>query len=139
MKARVPAMLTRGLSAPQRQEFDQWWNTLATPDRYALRQHPGRAPAGVIARFVDAERPDDDGNENVDFYEYLVNHELSLEDGRTFHICSRHPAARALLARGWIPADFQCPREEAACPMRALLKAGNGSNVRLSLLRGARD
>jgi hypothetical protein len=29
---RAPAMLTKGLSTPQRQEFDQWWNTLGPRD-----------------------------------------------------------------------------------------------------------
>src|SRR5262245_3850838 len=133
MKARAPAMLTRGLSAPQWQEFDQWWKSLAAPDRDSLRQHVGRAPVGVVARFVEAGRLEDDADENLDLYEYLVNHELWSEDGRRFHICSAHPEARALLSRGWVPAGFQCPRAEAACPMRVLLSAANGHDVRLSL------
>lgn len=139
MGASAPAMLTKGLSTPQQQEFDQWWKTLGTSDRYSLRQHAGRPPVGVVARFVDAERLADDGEENVDFYEYLVNHELWLEDGRTFRICSAHPEARALLRRGRIPAIFECPRRAAECPMRALLDAANGLSVRLSLARDSRD
>jgi len=135
MGAKAPAMLTRGLSTPQRWEFDQWWKTLGDNDRYALRQHAGRPPAGVTARFIDGEPLDDDGDENVDFYEYLVNHELWLEDGRKFHICSAHPEARARLRCGRIPATFQCPLASAACPMRALLNAANGSHVQLALVR----
>lgn len=137
MGASAPAMLTKGLSTPQQQEFDQWWKTLGASDRYSLRQHAGRPPAGVVARFVDAERLAEDGDENVDFYEYLVNHELWLEDGRGFRICSAHPEARALLRRGRIPATFECPRATTECPMRALLDAANGLNVRLSRARGS--
>ena len=135
MRASAPAMLTKGLSTPQRQEFDQWWKTLGASDRYSLRQQPGRPPVGVVARFAEVEPAADDGDENVDFYEYLVNHELWSEDGRVFRICSAHPEARSLLRRGRIPASFQCPRATPACPLRALLDAANGLNVRLSLVR----
>lgn len=131
-----PAMLARGLSASEERELARWWQKLSVAERRSLRRHPGGAPAGVVARFVDAEAAENESDQNVDFYEYLVNHELWLEDGRKFHICSAHPQARALLAAGKIPSEFACPRSEASCPMRALLGAANGASVRLTLARG---
>lgn len=70
-----------------------------------------------------------------DFYEYLVNHELCFYGGRTFHICSAHAEARAVVAAGRIPASFPCPRASTDCPMRKLLDEAPGCDVRLSLIR----
>jgi hypothetical protein len=71
-----------------------------------------------------------------DFYEYLVNHEIFIDDGPKYHFCSAHPEARAVLSAGHIPAAFRCPRGESACPMRVLLDRRPGRDVRLSLVRG---
>jgi hypothetical protein len=92
----------------------------------------------VIGRFVDAARcdePCDDLDASDDLYEYLVNHELSFEGGRRYHICSAHPEARAALRAGRIPAGFRCPLANEACPMRAILRRAPGCDVRLSIGR----
>lgn len=135
MRTRAPALLTRGLSAPQRFDVTSWWRGLAPADRRGLRADVGRPPAGVVGHFVEAGSPDarEDNDGPSDYYEYLVNHEISLEDRRVFHICSAHPEARAVLTAGEIPAGFRCPRADAACPMRVLLDLAPGSNLRLAL------
>jgi hypothetical protein len=134
MRAKLSAILTRRLSKKQRDEVGRWWSGLAQADRRALSHDPARAPVGVLARFVEAGAADDDWEDSIDFYEYLVNHELYLEDGRIFHICSAHPEARALVAREVVPAGFECPRADAACPMRGLRTLAAGRDVRLSLV-----
>jgi hypothetical protein len=99
----------------------------------------------VVVRFVAAgaaeldelDELDPTGAGTTDFYEYLVNHEVILDDGRTDHICSAHPEARAALTAGRIPADFRCPRAQASCPMRALLNAAPGCDVRFAIVREA--
>jgi hypothetical protein len=127
MRARVPATLE--------DDVTRWWQGLGPAERRALRRDAGRPPPGVVARFVEAgDEPDSDGA--VDFYEYLVNHELVFADERVFHICSAHPEARAVLAAGYLPAGFRCPRADATCPMRAVLDQAPGCSVRLSLVRG---
>jgi hypothetical protein len=133
MRKRAPVSLTRRLPLRHAALVERWWQGLAPGARRTLRV--ARAPAGVVARFVEPGSADDDGEASVDFYEYLVNHEVTLTDGRTFHICSAHPAARAVLAAGHLPAAFVCPRRDTACPMRALLDASAGLDVRLSLAR----
>jgi hypothetical protein len=132
MDANAPAKRTRGLSCAQRRDVARWWAGLTAAARHDLRRDGGRAPRAVLARFVEAGEADE-GDGNTDFYEYLVGHEILLGDGRAFHICSAHEAARACLARGRIPAEFRCPRADAACPMRALAAAAAGRDVRLSL------
>src|SRR5690242_12571379 len=106
------------LSGAQAAELEEWWRHLAPVDRRELARSARRPPARVVARFVE---PDDAPEVTEDFYEYLVNHEIYLDDGPKYHICSAHPEARAVLAAGRIPEGFRCPRDEKVCPMRALL------------------
>jgi hypothetical protein len=86
----------------------------------------------VVARFVEPGEVSEPAN---DFYEYLVNHEICIDDGPKYHICSAHPDARAAVGAGYIPAGFRCPRGEKECPMRSLLALCPGRDVRLSLVR----
>jgi hypothetical protein len=133
MRAKAPASLTRNLSISQSNQVMTWWRGLPPGARSALRDDPARPPAGVVARFVEPGASADAPEESTDFYEHLVNHEVYIDDGPTFQICSAHPAARAVLACGHLPADFACPRGDAACPMRALLAIGDGRDVRFAL------
>jgi hypothetical protein len=119
----------------QTSDVERWWSNLKPVERHSTRRDGGRAPAGVLARFVEGDAPDDAGAETSHFYEYLVNHEVYLDDGRVFHICSAHPEARARIAARHVPADFRCPRRNAACPMRTLLDLAPGRDLRLSLVR----
>ena len=145
MRSKPPATLTDRLSVTQLSDVSQWWLRLAPGERRSLRRlladdATGPAARGrVLGQFVDALLSRENGNNpelgTTDFYEYLVNHELTLEDGRTFHICSAHAEARAVLTAGEIPADFRCPRADAHCPMRAILDLVPDSKVRLSLVR----
>ena len=71
-----------------------------------------------------------------DWFDHLMEHpELvtmwEVASLRTFHLCTRHPTARATLAAGHIPADFACPFASADCPMRKLVDATSGSSLRL--------
>src|SRR5262249_39496863 len=80
----------------------------------------------VVGRFTEAPERDEP---EIDFYEYLVNHELSLGDVRRFHVCTRHEAAAAAVRRGLVPASFSCPRGLAECPMRRLLDLAPGRSL----------
>ena len=120
------------LTERQSEEIAAFWRDLAPAERRRLSRRAS-PPVAVMARFEDPEaRTDDD--DISDFYEYLVNHEVFLEDGRRFHICTAHPAARSAVARGVIDARFECPRGELACPMTTLTGAANGRAVRLRLV-----
>jgi hypothetical protein len=114
----------------ERLEIRKWWRALPWRERHAMRPCEGRAPRGVTARFVEDSGTDDEG---LDFYEYLVNHDIVLDDGRRFHICSAHPQARQVLASGLLPAGFRCPIGRDECPMRAILAVSPGRHVRLAL------
>lgn len=110
-----------------------WWEGLSEKDRRWLRQRLRYRDDVVVARFVEPGTEDDPVPS--DFYEYLVNHEVYLEDGRQFRICSAHPQARAALERGAVRHDFRCPRGEGACPLEQLLAQRPGHDCVLKLGR----
>jgi len=118
-------------------EIETWWQKRTPAERRSLRSTRERRSLQVVGRFVEPGE-EDAGDELSDFYEYLVNHELVLDDGRTFHICSAHPEARAVVSSGLVPATFQCPRGAAPCPMRQLLSERASCDLRLSLVEAAR-
>ena len=160
MAKHAPARMLDGLSPGQAEAVQQWWRHLPDAERRALsplwndksdscaytraeasdgKKRFLKIPLRVVGRFVDP-RDRSEANEipNVDFYEYLVNHEIFLDDVRASHICSAHPEARAAVSAGHIPADFDCPIAKSGCPMRALLAADAGRSIVLSLAPAAR-
>lgn len=127
--------LARALSASDATEIHEWWRGLPSDVRHELTRDPGRPPRRLVARFVE---PDEPAEEPGDFYEHLVNHEVTLDDGPVFHICTALPEARAAIRAGRIPAGFVCPRAAADCPMRRLLGRRPGHDLQLSLEEGER-
>lgn len=125
-----PRRLTKKLSPVQANEVNEWWRGLAPEDRRALRSGGRCPPTRVVARFLE---PDEEAPACDDFYEYLVNHEIYIDDGPKYHICSAHPEARAVVRAGRIPSSFRCPRSDERCPMRILLGMRPGHDVHLSL------
>ena len=109
----------------------EWWQGLSVQDKRWLRRRLRDRDEVVVAQFVETDS--DDWPSPSDFYEYLVGHEVYLEDGRGLHICSAHSEARAALHQGMIAHDFRCPRAEATCPMRRLLAEGAGRDCLLTL------
>jgi len=127
---------------------NEWWADLSENDRTELTAlfDPRQED-----RFFGADAADDDpptvrGGRFIphddawgwsewgpEWFDHLAAHPEIVAVGqmRTFHICTRHPAARAALAAGHIPADFGCQFASADCPMRRLVNASGGSSVRL--------
>lgn len=142
MLTTLPLLLRESLADFGLEEVDRWWTELSEPSRRDVIQLweeanlAGHAEAYVEARAVEDEAEDyNPALWHNDFYEYLVAHEVEYMPGRVFHICTRHPVARAAVQRGRIPADFVCPWEEGdtACPMRTLLQRAQGRSVRLQI------
>lgn len=132
-----------GLPAPAQQELALSWDARAATCGFSLVDDGAGAqwqemPIQIGARFLPADEQDDGEDWNVDFYEYLINNpELGIHfNGRTFHICTAHPAARVVLRVGAIPAAFKCPLAEVTCPMHRLLRKQPGMRV---VLHGERS
>ncbi len=90
-----------------------------------------RVTIEVRGRFVDEDPGGVEEAFPLDFYEYLVNHEIILDDGPKYHVCTAHEAAESVVRAGTIPATFSCPLGRASCPMRRLLALDPGRSLRL--------
>lgn len=139
----LPVGVLGAVPADARPAVAQWWAQLNDTDRRQLRdswdtrqesyfftRQAGdswaRVPVVNGGRFV----PHDDSVRMhewlEDWQEYVLGHEdvilipWGLAVMRTFHICQAHPAARAAVDAGRLPANFQCPFGAASCPMRRL-------------------
>lgn len=142
-----------GRSPSETGAIKAWWDSLSAEARAEVsfvcdeRQdgsffgpipddQSGPVPGVVVGWFV----PHDDawGLEDwgPDFFEYMLGHPEQYPiwepTSRTFHIgCTAHPAARACLAAGRIPADFRCPAGSPGCPIRRLLATASDRSIRL--------
>jgi hypothetical protein len=84
-----------------------------------------QVPGVIGGRFVPPDDARGLGEWGPGYFEHLLQHpELVIvwePEQRTFHIgCTRHPAARACLESGHVPADFVCPLGSESCPLLAL-------------------
>lgn len=159
----MPRHFLAGLSPAELTIVNGWWSSLVTRDRrYLTTLSDSRAdscsynraprPRGSSAwyglavevqghfiddGFTDAPRdghPEDDyAPFPIDLYEYLVNHEITLSSGETYHVCTRHQAAAEVVRAGTIPATFSCPLRQPHCPMRRLLAVEPGRSLSLRL------
>lgn len=150
----MPEAIARAAAA-QREDVEAWWRSLDTSARAAVRllcdtrqddlglvgDEAGwrELPIEIRGRFVDPEDAVDASRWRREFIEYINAHPekgFFLRE-RTFHICSAHADARRVLADGVIPADFVCPRRDAACPFESALRDGEGAIVFEARLRVA--
>ena len=123
-----------------------WWDALSDTDRSELTalcdprhddffgadaDDPPTVRGGRFVPHDDAWGLEEWG---PDWFDHLLAHPEVVQAmvPRTFHICTRHPAARAALAAGHIPDDFTCPFASSDCPMRRLLAASPGRSLLLA-------
>lgn len=143
----LPADLLQATPPDAVSVAQEWWNTL---DEESRRRVAGlwderlevqfftpqsddtgcmdtwdQVPAVSGGRFVPTDDARGFGEWGPGYFEYLLQHPelvLAYEPARrTFHFgCTQHPAARACLVAGHVPADFQCPLGSRSCPLEPL-------------------
>jgi len=143
----IPAQMIVGLSSEGAASALAWWRGLTDAERSEvaticdarqeewffglLGDSSAQAPRVIGGRFI----PNDDdagwSEWSAEYFDHLICHpELSTFEPpvvRNFVIgCTRHESARAVLATGRIPADFQCPLRSAECAVRRLLSLSPG-------------
>lgn len=148
-----PNDLLAPLNAEERARTTAWWSTLndeaqlefarmwdersddtalfGTCDDGDITWH--QIPIELRGALLDDENDVEHKQAKQQLLEYIANHEeiqFFLVD-RKFHICRAHPIARDVIRAGHLPADFVCPVDEAACPMKNILAACPGRAVRL--------
>jgi len=147
----IPAHLLKNLAEADWSVVREWWVGLSETARSEIvwlcdeRQEEcffGVVPKGDSVPSVIGGRfiPHDDAwglsEWGPGYFEHLLQHPelvIDWESGRrTFHIgCTQHPAARACLTAGCLPADFKCPLGLQECPMQRLLAIAPNHNLQL--------
>jgi hypothetical protein len=148
----VPAQMLDKLSSSDGEKARAWWaglsdeNKARVADLYDGRREQcffgviddnsaARVPRVIGGRFVANEDTTGWPAWHEELFDHLIcNPELLVFAPpvvRTFHICTRHEAARAVLAAGRIPSDFRCPFGENDCPMRSILSLAPGQALQL--------
>ncbi len=144
METAIPMLLRETMSDFGMKAVDGWWSELdeqARGEVIALWQDAGGKSGCTVrveGRIAEedtsaADTGDDEALWHNDFYEYLVNHELSFAEPRVFHICTQLAEARASAKAGFIPGNFRCPEANHDCPMREILEFTRGKAVRLRI------
>ncbi|MGE0548794.1 MAG: hypothetical protein AB7O24_23960 [Kofleriaceae bacterium] len=151
----LPAALAQGIAESARERTEAWWMSLPEGIRAELVQlcderaeatgwygsvvdgelHWHELPIELRGALVDEENDPEHRMFKQQLLEYISNHEevqFFLADG-SFHICRAHPAARAVICSGLLPARFECPIADQACPMRTIIAAAGGRSVTLSV------
>ena len=129
---KAPGVAIEAVSADRQREVSRWWARLPKGERRWLRRS-WRTDVSLTGRFVARRKRPETLAEHphLDWYEYLVAHEIVLGDGPRYHICSAHTAARRAILDGILRTDFVCPLRRAACPMRLVLDVAPGRDLRL--------
>ena len=140
MKSTLPAEFLDACTAEQRADADLWWAELEPASQseiYVLLDTRNDSRAFVFAADETGERswhtlpimydevPKDRDDDDDSWITELVHYRLDHEDFvmasdlkvRTFHICSQHSSAHAVIATGEISADFRCSVCDPNCPM----------------------
>ena len=112
-------------------EVENWWEKLSDENQKELHsfyQEKSRDPDQLVSiqfcgRFVEQETTDQKDIFWVNhFYDYIVNHELIVDESPWIGgTCSANKAAERVLRKGLLPKDFSCPVADRDCLMMKLL------------------
>jgi hypothetical protein len=148
----IPRHFLADLSPTEVDLVAAWWTGLAEADRtelatlcddrqeqcfWGLASDDPATPVPVVIGGRFLPRDDTAGWEEwyAEVFDFLVCYPdpllYTLPVIRTFHICTRHAAARAVLASGRVPAEFHCPLATEDCPMERLATLAPGRYLRL--------
>ncbi len=132
---RIPFDLVKRLSGAEADEARAWWETLSPEEQRAVRGAAGRER--LLARFVEPDSMVELEEDIADINEYREENGLIWWEGRAKlkFVCVAHSAAREAVRRRHLPASFQCPLANTACPMRAILDEAPGRDVRFHTVR----
>jgi len=142
----IPTELLEAIPPGGRETATAWWQTFSDEQRSQIAElWDNRVEICFFDRQADASGKTDDWSQvpavqggrfvphdsegrdewEPGYFEHLLAHpELMIAyqpAEQTFHIgCTVHAAARRCLANGSVPADFNCPLIQEACPFQRL-------------------
>jgi len=111
---------------------ENWWNKLSEENQYDLKElydEDSRSDSGTVSiylcgKFVEQETKNEDSMFWINyFYDYIVNHELVIDEYKVHHggICSRTKAAENAIRAGKLDNKFECPLNNCNCQMKKII------------------
>ena len=131
----IPRKLTSVVPIQEILNVKNWWNKLSEENQIELasiyNQEEEEDQEQLVAihlcgKFVEQEKPNRQDAFWVNhFYEYIVNHELIIDDIPKLGICSANKEAENAIRNGMIKKGFSCPEHNKNCLMKNILSLGN--------------
>ena len=149
---KIPSKIIEGLSPCEKLVVQNWWNLLDETTQAELsslwmtdsnlcvntKHHQielENQSNHIQAKFIQSEEELDDESWNKDFYEYLVNHEIHIYGfDKSYHICTQHEAAKAVINSGLIPSNYICPLRNKNCPIRNIMNLNPSKSLKLEAI-----
>ncbi len=135
----IPRRLHSMIPAREILQVKNWWQKLSHENRIVLQDlydenapdDDQLVPLHLCGRFVEQEKVNSNDVFWVNhFYDYLVNHQVVIEQKYFVGgICSAQKAAVRVIRRGIIPANFRCPLGGKNCLMVQLLDERPGLSL----------
>lgn len=129
----IPRQLRSLIPVRKILEVEDWWEKLSEENQLELQsiydegdeRTEELVAIHLCGKFVEQEKED-----RLDifwinhFYEYIINHEMFIEDNRPAwygRICSANKEAEQVIRNGILPKEFICPESKKDCLMLKIL------------------
>jgi hypothetical protein len=142
MLKKIPKRILAKLSSQEKSEAEDWWHSLDYENKaeltksYLIEKVKQQEPHTLTfyGKFVEGNEPyGKDEFWVLELYEYLVNHEIYIQELQLHvgGVCTSQKAAQKSTQKGFIDANFSCPLGKTDCRMREPLKYGEGKSLKL--------
>lgn len=130
----IPRKLTSVVPIQEILNVQNWWNKLSEENQIELasiynqeeEDQEQLVAIHLCGKFVEQEEPNNQDAFWVNhFYEYIVNHELIIDDKPKLMICSANMEAENAIRNGMIKKGFSCPEHNKSCLMKNILSLEN--------------
>ncbi|WP_299551602.1 hypothetical protein [Seonamhaeicola sp.] len=131
----IPRNLKSVVPIQEISKVEDWWNKLSKENQIELESVYKDEPENqnqfvaihLCGKFVEQEKTN---NHDVfwvnHFYEYIVNHEIIIDQKPKLYVCSAYKEAENAIRTGIIKKEFLCPELNKNCQMRKILDLENG-------------
>ncbi|TCI85078.1 hypothetical protein [Tenacibaculum sp. M341] len=131
----IPNKLKTVIPIQEITSIENWWNKLSRENQTELEvlyNEESEIQNQMVELEFCGEYVEREITESEDafwihqFYEYLVNHELIVDESPRYYVCSANNEAEQAIRKGVIRKDFVCPESNKNCLMRKIIDFKKG-------------
>ena len=133
----LPNIIQHTIPLAELTNVENWWQKLSPENQKELsavyneeiETDNQKVAIQFCGKFVEQEPTESTDTYWINhFYEYIVNHELIVDEYELIggYTCSVNQAAENAIRTGLLQKDFVCPDGSSSCLMRKLLQLKNG-------------